>query len=240
MAQKSQQKATVKQIKQQQQQKKQKRMRVLIWGIVVCFIALIAAAIILKPKAGVVDIAYDKVPTLGSVEAPVKIAEFGDFKCPTCQYFSKDILSQIKKDYVDTGKASFSFLNFTIIAQDSYTAALAGQSIYHQNKDEFWKFYDALYENQQADEQAAWATPDFLTELAKSNGVNVDYDKLRKDIDEGTYSGEIDKQNALARKKNFTGTPTVLINGKVLDSSVSLDYSKLKVELDKAVEEAGK
>jgi protein-disulfide isomerase len=235
--QKAQRKAQNKQLRLKQQQQKQKRNRILIWATAVVVVALIVVAFALKPKEAPIAIDYDQVPTLGSADAKVKLAEFGDFQCPTCRLFSLSVLPEIKKDYIDKGLVSISFLNYTIIGPDSYTAALAVQSVYHQNKDEFWKYYDVLYKNQQ-DENSGWATTDRLVELARNNGIQVDYDKLRSDIENKTYADEVDKQNNLAERKRFPGTPTVLLNGTRLTDNQALQADHLKAEIDKALAKA--
>jgi len=234
--QKAQRKAEKRQQKQMLQQKKQRRMQWLIWTTAAVFVALIVVVIVFKPKEAPISIAYDQVPTLGSADAKVKLAEFGDFKCPACQYFALNIMPQVQKDYIDKGLVSISFLNYMIISPeaDSYTAALAAQSVYHQNKDEFWKYYDEIYNNQQ-DEDIVWATPDKLVELAKDAKLDIDYDKLRQDIDNETYGKEVLDQTQLAARKQFTSTPTLLINGKRLTGDEWNDYPKLKAEIDKAL-----
>jgi protein-disulfide isomerase len=225
--------------RQLEQQKKSRSMRILVWSLAICFIALIAVLIAFKPKTGVVDIAYEKLPLLGKTDAPVKIVEIGDFKCPTCAFFSQKIVPQFKKDYIDIGKVSLSYQNWTIIGPDSYTAALAGQSIYHQSNEAFWQFYDAVLKNQ-PDEKIQWATPEYLTEFAKQQGLKVDYNKLKQDIVKGTYKDEVDRHNQFAVKQRYTGTPTILINGRKLDDKTALDYNNLKAEIDKALQEAGR
>jgi protein-disulfide isomerase len=224
--------------RQIQQVKKQRNRRILVWGVAIAFAALIAILAIFWPKPAPIALGYDKIPTLGPSDAKVKITEYGDFKCPACAFFSQSIMPQIKADYVDTGKASFSYQNFLIISpqQDSLTAALAAQSVYHQKPEEFWKFYDAVFKNQQ-EEHSIWATPDHLVELARSSGVNVDLDKLRQDIDNQTYLDEVNSQQQVAVKNNFGSTPTVLINGRKLDPKTALDYDKLKAEIEKALQE---
>lgn len=223
--------------RQVRNERKKRLTRILVWSITALFVVLIAAAIAFWPKEAPLVFNYGETPTLGAADAKVKIMEFGDFKCPACAYFSQAIMPEIKSEYIDTGKVSLSYQNWTIIAQDSYTAALAGLSIYHQSNEEFWKFYDALYKNQPPEGQA-WATTDFLVDFAKQQGLNIDYDKLRQDIEQETYADELDKQNAFAQKHNFTGTPTVLINGVKLDDETSLNYENFKAAIDKALEEA--
>ncbi|WP_276355964.1 DsbA family protein [Cohnella caldifontis] len=225
-------------LRQIKNEKKKRRSRVMVWSATGLFAVLIAALIVFWPKPGPMTFDYGSYPTLGSADAKVKLMEFGDFKCPTCKYFSEDIMSKIKTEYIDTGKVSLSFQNWTIIWDDSYTAALAGLSVFHQNKDEFWKFYDVMYLNQKPEEKVIWATTDYLVDLAKQAGVNVDYDKLRQDIDQQTYADELDGQNAYARKHNFTGTPTVILNGEKLDDDTALSYDNFKKAIDKALQES--
>jgi protein-disulfide isomerase len=236
---KSQQKAEIRQQRQIQQKKKQRATRTIVWTVAILFAAVLVFAIVYKPKAAPIAIDYAKLPTIGTAGAPVKIAEFGDFKCSTCKYFSQQIMPQIEKDFVDTGKASVSFLNYTIIGPDSYTAALAGQAVYHQNNDAFWKFYDAVYKSQ-GDERAEWATSDFLTTLAKQQNLPIDYDLMKKDIDNGTYKNEVDQQNKIANDNKFTGTPTILINGHRIDDKTALDYNNLKAAIEKAYNDSKK
>jgi protein-disulfide isomerase len=237
---KAQRKIEVRIKRQLEQEKKRRNMRVLVWAFSVLFVALIAALIIFWPKPGPISFNYDKVPTLGSADAKVKIVEFGDFKCPVCAHFSQDIMSKIKTEYIDTGKASFSFENWTIIP-GSTPAALAGLSIYHQSNDEFWKYYDGIYANQPS-EKLNWATPEYLVNFAKQQGLKIDLDKLKQDIDNQTYASELDSQNNFANSHRnlFEGTPTVFINGQKIDDSTALNYNNLKAAIDKALTESEK
>lgn len=227
--------------RQIQQEKKRRNSRIMVWTISVAFVALIAVLAIFWPKPGPLELDYGKMPTRGSAEAKVKIVEFGDYKCPTCAYFSQTVMPQIKAEYIDTGKASFSYQNWTIISPeaDSMTAAIAGQAIYHQNNDAFWKYYDAMFKNQNPNEHMEWATPEFILNLAKQENLGIDLDLLKRNIDEQTYADEVKEQNSFAAKHQFTGTPTVLINGEKLDFESVSTYEKMKSAIEKALKETG-
>lgn len=225
-------KSDYKKQRQIQQEKQQRQMKRLLWITGICAIAIIVVLIVLKPKSAPGDFAYDKLPVLGSPEAAVKIVEFGDYKCPTCQYFSQEITPQLKKDFIDSGKASLYFMNYPFIGPDSYTAALAAQAVFHQNKDAFWEYNDAIYKNQK-DERTTWATPDFLAELAQKQGIDVDYDKLKEEIKSETYASEVDEHIATAQKLRLGGTPTIFINGEQYNGSY--DYASIKSAVDEAL-----
>lgn len=229
--------------RQAQREQQEKRMKRVMWITGACIVVLVLLLIIIRPgsssKEGNFD--YSSMPVLGNPDAPVKIVEMGDYKCPSCQYFTQEISPQLKKDFIDTGKAALYFSNYLIISPeaDSNTAALAAQSVFHQNKDEFWKYYEAIYRNQ-GDENTEWATPDFLVNLARTENIKVDYDQLRKDIDEKTYQKEIDSQNALARKLNVMSTPTLFVNGEMASEKASMNYPVLKPFIEKKLAEQNK
>lgn len=44
---------------------------------------------------------------LGSEDAPVTMIEYASFTCPHCATFHADVLPQLKRDYIDTGKVRF-------------------------------------------------------------------------------------------------------------------------------------
>jgi protein-disulfide isomerase len=214
--------------------KKKMRMGMLIAGAVI-----VAAVIVLviiqanQPKKGF-PFDYASQPTIGQANAPIKMVEFGDFKCPICKTFATTVYPQLKKDFIDTGKVQMSFMDFQIIP-GSMPAAIAAKSVFHQNKDAFWTYYDALYKNQQ-DEKVDWATSEFLTSLAKTEKIPVDYDLLKKDIDNGVYLKEVQAENATAEKTKITGTPALFINGFVIPFDVTMDYTKLKAAIEKELQ----
>lgn len=221
---------------QERMEKQRKLMRKLMWGTGIVVVLGIIAALIFTPRSNKADFDYAKLPVLGKTDAPIKIVEFGDYKCPSCKIFSQNVEPQLKKDYIDTGKVALYFMDFPFIGPDSTTAALAAHSVFHQDNDAFWQYYDALYKNQ-PDEKTIWATPDYLVKLAQDNKIAVDYDLLRKDIDNATYASEVSKNNSAAIKAKVQSTPTLFINGKMFGGNFS-DYPALKAAIEKAL--AGK
>jgi len=221
-------------------EKKRRTTRILVWSLSAGLIAAIVLLAIFWPKPAPLALDYDKMPTIGSTDAKVKIVEFGDYKCPVCARFSQEIMSKIKTEFIDTGKVSLSYQNWTIISPnaDSFTAAMAGQAIYHQSNEAFWKYNDAMFKNQNPNEKMIWATQEYILDLAKREGLAIDYDLLKQDLESRKYADEVNSQNGFAQKKSFSGTPTVLINGERLSDSVALNYDNLKAAIETALQEA--
>ncbi len=214
----------------------QQRKRRLIWfSTVGVLLVLIIVVLSLDPKPVVkaASFDYDNLPVLGQNDAPVKIVEFGDFKCPACKIANDTIKPQLVSDYIEQGDVAFHFMNLPFIGPDSTTAALAVQSVYHQNKEAYWTYFDAIYENQ-GEEKTQWATVDFLVGLAKEINLPVDYDLLQKDIENKTYQNEVDEQYGKADKLNIDSTPTFFINGVEFTGNLG-NYDELKQAIDEAL-----
>ena len=51
---------------------------------------------------------------LGKTDAPVTITEYSSLTCPHCMAFHRDVLPDIKKAYIDTGKVRLVFRDFPL------------------------------------------------------------------------------------------------------------------------------
>lgn len=96
------------------------------------------------------DFDLENQPFLGEESAPVKVIEFFGFKCPVCKNWDKEVFPEFNKEFIDTGKVQFYFINFPFLGPDSIEAALASETIYNQNSKLFWEFKERLLENKEA------------------------------------------------------------------------------------------
>jgi len=171
---------------------------------------------------------YEKQPHLGSTSATVKVIEFADFKCPSCKKWTATYLDQFIKDYVDTGKVEFFFMNFAFLDRDSYLAASAGEAIYKQSNEKFWEYADKLYANQ-GDETKIWATEKFILDFVKKNIDGIDYDQFTTDVKNHTYMYDVKEDFKIAGSYGVNGTPKFMVNGELLPDS---SYENLSAAID--------
>jgi protein-disulfide isomerase len=94
------------------------------------------------------EVATGTLPVRGNENAPITIIEFSDFQCPFCKRFYDDALAQMKKDYIDSGKAKFYFRHYPLnqIHPNAQMTAEASECANEQNK--FWEFHDLLFQKQ--------------------------------------------------------------------------------------------
>lgn len=156
-------------------------------------------------------------PVLGDESAPVEIAVFEDFKCPACAFFDAEVMPQIERELVDTGRARVYFFNFPFIGPDSTTAAIAGECVYEQNEAAFWE-YKTLVFRSQGPESEQWATPTFLADIARSNLPAIDADALQGCVEDETHTERVTSEREMGDAAGVQGTPAVFVNGELQES----------------------
>ena len=171
----------------------------------------------------IADIDLTKQPVLGDPDAPVTIVEFGDMKCPVCRTFEQNIFPKLKADYIDTGKANFTFINFPFLSKvtslfpedDSRRASIYGEAIFAQNPDAYWDYYQAVYANQ-GDETKVWATDAFLIDLVTKHVKDIDIDQLKEDVKKPEFEEKIKEDELIVTKGGINSTPSIFVNGKAI------------------------
>lgn len=176
----------------------------------------------------------NKQPVKGDENAGVSIVEFGDFKCPGCKFFAENIYPMIIEDFVEPGTANFKFVNFPFLGPDSLTAAEASEYVLAKSPSDYWRYFETIYQNQQS-ESTEWATIDYLVELAKTAGVNVDYTDMHRALENGDFSKVVAEDLAFSRELGIKQTPTLVVNGIAIQPG-GLTYIQLKEEIQKAID----
>lgn len=186
-----------------------------------------------EDKTTTTKIDYSNQPYKGKESAPVSIIEFGDYKCPNCKNFAKDVVPLIQQELVDTGKAKFYFMNDSFINVDSTRSAKFAESVFQELGNEtFWKFHDLLFEKQPKDtkyEKIDVYTEDFLTETLKEIASDSDVDKVLKNFQAKKSDNAWNKDMEYVEQLGVTGTPTIFVNGERFDGQ-TIDDLKDMVE----------
>jgi protein-disulfide isomerase len=146
---------------------------------------------------------------MGDTKAAVSIIEFSDFECPFSKKFFKASFADIKKNFIDTGKASFSYRNLPLpFHQNARPAAAACECAGDQGK--YWGVFEKFMSTEKLDETA-------IQQAAKDSGLDMNaFDACVKNK---THDTRIDTDLKDAQANNIEGTPTVLINGRVVSGA---------------------
>jgi len=163
----------------------------------------------------------DDDPVLGKADAPVTIVAFEDYQCPFCGRFHEQTFSQIKSEYIDTGKVKFVFrdfpLSFHTYAQKAHEAAnCAGE----QGK--YFEYGEILFKNQEA-----LGEPD-LKNYAKQLGLNQQ--QFDSCLDSGKHAQEIQKDVSDGSIAGVSGTPSFFVNGRQISGAQPFSSFKAAIE----------
>lgn len=81
---------------------------------------------------------------LGAPTAPAAMIVYSDFECPFCQRFAREVLPEIQRSYVETGRLAVAFEHFPLaIHPHAMDAAASAECA--RKQDRFWQMHDALF-----------------------------------------------------------------------------------------------
>jgi protein-disulfide isomerase len=176
----------------------------------------------------------EQQPSRGSADAPVKVVEFGDFKCPACAGFHKNVYTPLVREFVWSNQVEFYFINYQVIGPDSITSGSAGECLYEQDESAFWEYYDYIHENQGV-EARVWATEDWIMDAVREHIPGLNETELQQCIANETFKDRVDQDRDIGVSAGVTGTPSVFVNGQKI---TNWSYGPLKQAILQALEEA--
>lgn len=181
-------------------------------------------------------VSMDDDPVLGNADAPVTVVEFSDYECPFCKRHFEQTYSQLKTNYIDTGKVKLVFRDLPLSFHDPLATkeAIAANCAREQGNDEtYFKMHDALFETTTSN--GSGMTMDQLYGLATKVGINAD--NFKSCIDADKYKDEVSKDLADAGAAGATGTPSFVIgksgdevSGKLIVGAQP--YAAFQAEID--------
>jgi protein-disulfide isomerase len=142
--------------------------------------------------------------SLGDPNAPATLIEFADLQCPFCAEFATQALPTVIDSYVRDGRLRLELRLLAFIGPDSERARQWANAAALQ--DRLWNYTERLYA-EQGPENSGYATPQFLTRLARQT-PGLDVEQLRADI--GTPQAEALTRQAerLGTRLGVEGTPS--------------------------------
>lgn len=174
-------------------------------------------------------------PSRGGQNPPIDIVEFSDLQCPHCKV-AQPIVEKLTADFP---QIRFTFQQFPLPASLHPWAMKAAQyadCAGEMNRDAFWKYVDAIFENQGG---IALATADDkLKELATANGL--DAQKIAACAASPATAARIKKSLELGETLNINETPTVFINGRLVRGIANIPYDKLRELVQFEIDHAGR
>jgi protein-disulfide isomerase len=150
--------------------------------------------------------------TKGSPTAPVTVYEMSDFQCPFCAEFATQTMPVLDREYVQTGKVRFVWVNLPLsYHQNAVPAAELAMCAARQGR--FWQLHDLLFRNQRS--WAGLSEPgNYFLSLGDSAGANRD--SLAACLQDGAVRALVRSDAEGAVRSGARSTPTFYIEGGLL------------------------
>ncbi|OWA04238.1 hypothetical protein B9W62_28900 [Streptomyces sp. CS113] len=237
----------------EKQKSRDKRRRALIVGAsVVCVLGLAAVIGVVAANAGKDDGSESAGPVVapsgaqgkdglaipvGKESAKSTLTVWEDFRCPACKAFELAYRDTIH-ELTDAGQLKVEYHLATIIDGNmggTGSRKAANAAACAQDAGKFPPYHDVLYDNQPPEADDAFADEDKLLDLAgKVDGLDTTL--FQECVKNGKHNSWVEKSNKAFQNGGFSGTPTVLLDGKNIYQDRSMTPAKFK----QMVEEANK
>lgn len=147
--------------------------------------------------------------TVGKAGAKAHIDLYLDFRCPHCAEFEESTGATIDK-LVEDGTATLTYWPLAFVNPDA-SPRLANAFAAAAANGKALTYADEMY----GDFSKSWTT-DQLIELGQQLGIGDA--KFQQSLQDSTYAGWLDSVSKAADDRGVTGTPTVYVNDKQLET----------------------
>lgn len=165
--------------------------------------------------------ALDDDPTIGKTgEAKVAIVEFSDYECPYCKRFHEETYPDLIKEYVESGKATYTFRDYPLSFHEPNASLAAGvASCIEKAKGDaaYFTFGQAYFKGTVSNGKGL--TPEALDALIRAAGT--DPKSIRACAEKKETKDEIQKDVADGGEAGVSGTPSFIIGTVGKDGKVT-------------------
>lgn len=162
----------------------------------------------------------------GDNKAKVTLVEFTDFQCPFCKRYADETMGQIEKEYVATGKVKYIAKTLPLeFHQFAQAAAEAAKCAGVQGK--YFEYSALLFKNQDS-----WSTETDVTKTFAGYATTLGLNgmKFSQCVANGEQKAAVAADAALAKKAGLGGTPSFVINAKILVGAQPLAQFKTAID----------
>lgn len=225
----------------------ERRRRTIIGGVVaavVVVVALVVVVVVQSQRTSVSSHALTPAHTIsnglvvevGQANAPTTVDMYFDYQCPNCKSFEDQngatIDQQLASGAIKVHYHGMAFLDTSANNQYSTRALNAAAAVVNAaGPDAFQKFHDLLYANQPPEGGSGLSDNQLIAYAAQAGASGSTVQQQIKDQAFGDWVKKVTDQ---ASKDGVTGTPTVKVNGQLVQ-----DWSKAGFDAALATAQGG-
>ena len=195
-------------------EKERKRKRWFVAGLILLGVILIFGLAILLPRIILNPQKFEGSTgfSLGDPNAPITVDAFSSYTCSHCKDFSENEEKSFIKEYVDTGKVFYRYINLAAFNEQGILANTA--SYCAADQDRFFDYKGLLFSN-------ALMEDGFSQEnlINYANYIGMDIQAFTDCLNSDTYAKAYIDDRSYASALGITFTPAFSVNGQVVTTS---------------------
>ena len=166
---------------------------------------------------------------MGNPRAKIAVVEYGSLTCPHCRHFAETAVGPFVAQYVRTGKASYEFRPYILDGVDiaaNLVARCNGPSAFFPIAEDLYAtqpMWRARITDQEMDKLGSLPQGQMMVGIAEQTGLiltaaahGISPAKARACLNSQSAAEALASMRQTASARGVTGTPTILINGKVV------------------------
>ena len=155
-----------------------------------------------KPAFKATEVTIGGAPVLGAADATVTLVEFSDYDCPFCRRHKDQVMPDLVKNFVDTGKLKYVMREFPLAMHPNAKGA-AQAALCAGDQDQYWQMHDKMFANQRK----------LGVENLKAFAVELGLDSAVFDtcLDDGKYAKQVSDDLTAGGRMGITGTPAFVL-----------------------------
>ena len=132
---------------------------------------------------------------------------------------------QLEQVYANSGLVRFEFRDLAFIGEESIRAAEAAACANEQGQ--YWPYHHTIFANQRGENLGAF-NDNALKAFAAA--ISLDTDAFDSCLDSGRYRNTILQAANFARDRGVSSTPTVFLNGQLIEGQITFTRMQQLIE----------
>lgn len=173
--------------------------------------------------------------TRGSAQAPVTVYEMSDFQCPFCKRHSEQTFPLLEKEYIETGKVRWIFINYPLVSIHPNAVAAAEVAMCAANQGRFWDAHKIIFRTQRVWGPLKDPAP-FLVTIVDS--LRLEKPRALECLQRGDTRAEIQSDAEGSARAGATSTPAFYIEGGLMAGAQPIELFRRVLDSIYAVKTA--
>lgn len=167
-----------------------------------------------EPRLPQAPVSLEAATLRGDPAAPVVVIEYSDFMCPFCARFEAEVLPELARRHIDTGRVQWAFRHNPLERLHPGATKAAEAALCAGREGRFWEMHAALFQE-----------PEGLDEsrlIAVGRELGLDEETFGRCLRAGEVSEQVRLDIAQAEALELSGTPAFLVGRRLENGTVKV------------------